>query len=155
MFYSKRLKRASAILGVMAAGTIATAALASPPSGVTPTVFATGELANEVHLNSDRVKFQTKDSATVRVQRLVFAPGAYSGWHHHPGVTVVVVESGSLTLTQGDCSATTYNAGQVFAEGGDEPHNASTAGGATVYVTYVVPTGEAAVFREEDDAQVC
>jgi len=43
-----------------------------------------------VHLNSDRVKFQTKDPTAVRFQTLTFQAGARTGWHHHPGFTLVV-----------------------------------------------------------------
>lgn len=159
MFYSKRLKCGAAILAVTTGTMMAAAAVASTPSGVTATIYATGEVPEDIHLNSDRVKIQTKDSTSIRVQELTFAPGGYSGWHHHPGVTLVVVKSGTLTLTQSDCTSHTYGAGQpdgsAFIEGGDEPHQASSAGGATITVTYVVPTGEAPVFREEDDAQIC
>jgi hypothetical protein len=71
----------------------------------------------------------------------------------------VAVESGAVTLWQSDCSSTTYGPGlpdgAVFAEGGDEPVQATSAGGATVYVTYVAPSADPPVFRIEDDAVSC
>jgi quercetin dioxygenase-like cupin family protein len=147
----------AATIGVVLVGTAAAVAVASPGFGVTSTIFVTANLEQEVHLNSDKVKFQTKGPTDVRVQRLDFAAGAYSGWHHHPGMVIVAVESGALTLTHADCSSVTYGpglpAGSVFVESGDEPAQATSATGATVYVTYVAPDG--AGFRLEDDPVTC
>ena len=87
--------------------------------------LVTADFDEPSHLNSDRVKFQTKDATDVRIQRLVFAPGAVSGWHHHPGMVLLSVESGAVTFTHSDCSSKTYGPGlpngAVFAEGGDDP----------------------------------
>ena len=157
--YSKRLKCAAAILGIAAAGTMTTAALASPGSGTTPTNFVTSNLDQDVHVNSDRVKFQTKDGTVVRVQKLVFAPGAFTGFHHHPGVVIVAVESGTVTLVDSSCGTKSYGPGSpngaVFVEGDDHAHQATSAGGATVYVTYVVPSASPPVFRIEDPVPFC
>ena len=151
-------KWAAATVGVAVIATFATVALASPGSGFSPAnlVFA-ANFDETVHLNSDRVKFQTKDPTYVRVQKIVVAEGGYSGWHHHPGIVIVVVESGDLTLTQSDCSSKTYGPdqddGDVFVEGGDEPGQASSDGGATLYVTYVAPNDgpvDDETFRIED-----
>ena len=157
MHSRKNLKRAAAIFATAAFGAIATAVIASPGSGVTPTNFVNANFDEERHVNSDRVKFQTKDPTDVRVQQLVFAPGGFSGWHHHPGVLIVAVASGAVTLTDSSCSSKTYGPGSpigaVFIEGGDEPIEASSAGGATVYVTTVTPDGEPP--RIEDNVPAC
>ena len=115
MLYSTRLKCAAAIFGIATAAALAAPALASPPSGVTTTNFVTARLNDTIQVNNDRVKFQTKDATDVRVQRLTFAAGAYTGWHHHPGLVVVVVESGSLVLTDGNCGSRTYGPGRPTA----------------------------------------
>ena len=57
MLYSKRLKYAGAILGIAVAGTIATAAVASAGSGITPANLVTANLNEEPLVNHDRVKF--------------------------------------------------------------------------------------------------
>jgi len=156
MLYSK-LKCAAAILGIAASGTIASVATASPGSGVTPTTLVTANYDEQGHVNSDRVKFQTKGATDVRVQRLDFAAGSYSGWHHHPGIVVVAVQSGLVTLTHADCSSKTYGPGSpngaVFVEGHDSAQEARSAAGAVVYVTYVAPDG--AGFRLDDDPPSC
>lgn len=149
----------AAIFGVALFGTLATVALASAGVGFTPTNLATGNLNADVKWNSDGVKIQTKDPTDVRVQRIDIAPGGFSGWHHHPGIVIVTVASGQVTFTQSDCSSTTYGpglpAGSVFVEGGDDPAQASSVGGATVYATFVAPHATPPVFRIEDSARSC
>ena len=157
VFRSRKLH--AAIFGAAVFGTFATVALGSPGVGFAPTNLATGNLNNDVKWNSDRVKFQTKDPTDVRVQRIDIAPGGFSGWHHHPGIVIATVASGQVTFTKSDCSSTTYGpglpAGSVFVEGGDDPGQASSAGGATVYATFVAPHADPPVFRIEDSPQSC
>ena len=159
MTYSKRLKGAATILGIALSGTIATAAIASPGFGISSAILVTANLDEEGHINSDRVKLQTKDKTDVRVQRLTFAAGAYSGWHHHPGVIIVAVQSGIVTLSDSNCGSKSYGPGQpngaVFIEGHDNAMEARSAGGAVVYVTYVAPDADPPVFRLEDSPPSC
>jgi len=150
----------AATAGVAVIGTLAAAvALGSPGSAVTAETLVTANFDQTDHVNSDRVKFQTKDATDVRVQRLVFGPNSYSGWHHHPGLVLVTVESGSVTLWQSDCSSTTYGPGlpdgAVFVEGGDEPVQATSTTGAVNYVVLVAPSADPSVFRIEDDPISC
>lgn len=158
MSYSKQLKCA-AIFGIAAVGLSATAALASPGSGISSDILVTADLDEPGHINSDRVKFQTKDRTDVRVQRLTFAAGSFSGWHHHPGVIIVAVASGAVTLTESNCGSKTYGPGlpngSVFVEGHDSVQQATSATGAVVYVTYVAPSADPPVFRIEDPVQSC
>lgn len=147
-----------AILGLTAL-TIATPALASPGSGITSVVLATGDLDQQVNYNHDRIKLQTKDPADVRVQRLEFAAGAYTGWHHHPGVVIVTVASGLITTVDHECRTVSYGPGSpngsVFVEGHDTPMEARSASGGTVFATYIAPSASPPVFRIEDAAQTC
>ena len=156
---SPRKKWIAAILGVAVIGTVAAVALGSPGSGITSTTLVTANFDETVHWNSDRVKFQTKDATDFRIQRLDFAPGAFSGWHHHPGIILVAVASGAVTLWDSDCNSKTYGPGlpngAVFSEGGDAPVQATSANGATAYVTYVAPSADPPVFRIEDDVVPC
>ena len=154
-------KWTAAIVGVAVMGMFATVALASHmPVDFTTTPLATGNLVNPVKLNSDRVKFQTKDPTDVRVQRIVISAGGRSGWHHHPGIVIVAVASGDVTFTHSDCSSKTYGPtlpnGAVFSEGGDEAGQASSKNGAIVYATFVAPSADPPVFRINDhDAPSC
>lgn len=155
----QKLARTTAILAFAAAGLTATALLASPGSGLTSTVFVTATNQYDALINHDRVKFQTKDPTVVRVQKLVFAAGGYSGWHHHPGTIIVAVESGIVTLFDANCGSKSYGPGNpngsVFVEGHDEAQQAYSAAGATVYVTYIAPNASPPVFRIEDEIPAC
>lgn len=147
------------IVGFALIGVLAAVALASPGSGTTSTTLVTADFEETAHMNSDRVKFETKNVTDVRVQRIDFAPGGYSGWHHHPGIIIVAVASGAVTLMDSECNSVTYGPslpdGAVFVEGGDDPVQASSATGATVYVTYVAPDANPSAFRIEDDPPPC
>jgi hypothetical protein len=155
----RRGKWIAVTVGVALIGMLTAAALASPGSGTTATTLVTADFEKTVHVNSDRVKFETKDATDVRVQRIDFAPGSYSGWHHHPGIIIVTVASGAVTLMDSECNSVTYGPGlpdgAVFVEGGDDPVQASSATGATNYVTYVAPNANPPVFRIEDDPPPC
>ena len=89
-------------------------ALGSAGFGNAITVLVAKAGLNEtVHLNSDRIKFQTKGPTDVRVQQITFAPGSFSGWHHHPGFVIVSVASGAVTFTS-DCISKTYGPGRLW-----------------------------------------
>lgn len=139
MTFPTSLKCGAALVLMVTASAIPTSVVASPGAGVTPTTYVTSDLTDIVDFNHNRVKFQTKDATTVRVQKLEFAPGGHTGFHHHPGIVIVAIQSGSLDLVDGSCSTETHGAGSVFVEGEDHVHEAVSPGGATVYVTYIVP----------------
>ncbi len=152
-----RRKWTAAAVGVAVIGTLAAVALGSTGSGFTFTTLVAANFNETVHMNSDRVKFQTKDPTVVRTQKVVVAAGAFSGWHHHPGIILVSVQSGAVTVWQADCTSKTYGPGlpngAVFVEGGDAPIQVTSAGGATEYATQVTPSPP--VFRSEDDPPPC
>ena len=143
------------IVGVVAIGTFAAVALGSSSFNFTSTTLVTANLDNKVQVNSDRIKLQTKDQTVVRVQKVVIAAGGYSGWHHHPGVVIVSVKSGSVTVWNSDCSQETYGAGSAFVESGDDPGQVTSVDGATNIVTYVVPNVSPLVFRIDDNPPAC
>ncbi len=149
----------AATVGGVAIGMFAPAAFGSPPSGFTPTTLVKADLDRTVHLNSDRVKFQTKDPTDVLVQKIVTDAGGSSGWHHHPGMVIVAVKSGALTVWDSNCNKETYGPGlpngSVFVESGDEPGLVTSAAGARSYATFVAPSADPPVFRIEDDLPPC
>jgi quercetin dioxygenase-like cupin family protein len=87
------------------------------------------------------------ENRQIVVSELSFAPGSFSGWHSHPGKTIVGVARGSVTIyhaSEPDCGGTTYNAGDVFVERPGNVHEARNEGtvAAVVNVTYLsVPIG--------------
>jgi hypothetical protein len=154
-----RKKWLAAGVGVVVIGSLAGVAFASLGSGFTQTTIATGHFNESVHINSDRVKFQTKDATVFRTQKVDVAAGGFSGWHHHPGVILVSVTAGAVTVHDADCTSTTYGPGQpagsAFVEGGDSPIQVTSAGGATEYATQVTGADDSPVFRVEDDPPPC
>ncbi len=151
---SKR-KWTAAIVGVAVLGMFATVALGSHGRvGFAGMTLVVADFDETVRLNSDRVKFQTKGATDVSVQKIVLSPGGRSGWHHHPGIVIAAVESGAVTFTHSDCRSKTYGPGlpdgDVFVEGGDDPGQASTTNGATLYVTFIAPSANPPVFRLDD-----
>ena len=138
----KRLLPAVAVAAV--AGGFAAYALATPSSGQHPTTPAIGTLAADQQVNTDRLKFQTKDPADVATFSVTYDPLGYSGWHTHPGIVFVVVQSGSVVRQVG-CDAHTYNAGDSFVESDEQPSgqvsNPSATAPAVLTVMQVTPHG--------------
>jgi quercetin dioxygenase-like cupin family protein len=157
-----RKRAVAATVGFAVCGVVAAVAVASPPFRFTATnLVAEAEMPNPVHVNSDRVKFQTKDPVDVRVQEVKFGPHGFSGWHHHPGIVIVAIKKGTLTVVDANCNETTYGPsspnGSVFVESGDAPGEVrnETDQPAKAYATFVAPDVDPGVFRIEDSPPDC
>jgi quercetin dioxygenase-like cupin family protein len=155
MITRNKLAMAAAV-AILALAALSSAVSATPPSGQTTTDLAVGTLSSITQVNTDRIKFQTKGDVDVYVFNVNYAPGAYSGWHTHPGVVFVVVKTGSVVRTVG-CQSWTFSAGQSFVEsdeqGPGQVQNASTTDPAVLGVTQIVPKGS--VRRFEADPPSC
>jgi hypothetical protein len=149
---------AAASLGAAVCGLLAATALASPPSFITVSnPVPKADLNHAVDLNADRIRLRTKAPTDVRVQSVTFAPLGRTGWHHHPGIVVVAVQSGAVTVFDSRCRRKTYGPGQpdgsAFTEVGTAPlevRNLSTTEPATVYATLIAPNSDQDIFRAED-----
>src|SRR2546421_5165220 len=132
-------------------------ALGSPGAGFVATILGTrASLAQSVHLNTDRIKFQTKDATDLQMQTITYHPHAFSGWHYHPGFVLVIVQSGQLTLHDGNCHTTTKGPHEAFVEYGTDPFmvsNDSNTTDAVVYAAFVAPAGSP--FRVETNVPSC
>lgn len=136
-------------LGVAAAaGTV----LATPAVGTTNVALvraAYGESNTIVDSDINTVKLKMKGLTDVVVNNNRMAPGGTSGWHTHPGPTLISIKTGSLTIYDGDdpsCQPTVYSAGMGFVdEGGGHVHIARNEGAveAEWFTTYLVPRGAA------------
>jgi hypothetical protein len=153
-----RKRAAVATVAFAVCGVAAAAAVASPPFQFFATnLVGEAELTERVHINSDRVKFKTKGPVDVRVQEVTVAPGGRSGWHHHPGMVIVAVQTGAVTVVDADCNTTTYGVGSpngsAFVESGDQPGEVRNATDqpAKLYATFIAPDADPGVFRIEDD----
>jgi quercetin dioxygenase-like cupin family protein len=69
---------------------------------------------------------QVKGLSDVYVQSNVWAPGGSTGWHSHPGHSLIIVTAGTVTDYEGhdpDCKPHVYKTGMGFVDpGGDHVH---------------------------------
>jgi quercetin dioxygenase-like cupin family protein len=143
-----------------ASGIIATVALASPPSNFTGEGLVAADLVKPVDVSAvgGSIKFQTTHHTDTAVVKLTFGASGDSGWHHHPGMVLVQVQSGSVTLKNGSCGSKTYGPGlpngSVFVEG-QQIHDVTSSAGAVAYATAIVKEADPKVFRIEDSAPAC
>src|SRR5215208_1818552 len=118
------------------------AALATQPKGVTPTPLTRATLGtfeaenNGIEAESDRT------SADFAIAKVLIEPGGTTGWHHHPGVALVSVNSGSVTEYDAKCHKSVVKAGEGFSETNGEVHVVRNRGkaNAVLYVTFIAPT---------------
>jgi quercetin dioxygenase-like cupin family protein len=146
-----------AVLVAIAVLVPAGVAVATPGMGLTPTVIARGTSSEEFAVKGAPHRHKVKRSKAIIAcgldrqcdfvfQTITFAPGGHTGWHSHPGVLFVTVESGAVTRYESTCERNTYDAGQSFIERGPEHvilvrNEGSTP--AKVQIAYVVPAGTA------------
>lgn len=69
---------------------------------------------------------QTKGASDVYVQSNVWTPGGSTGWHSHPGDSLIIVTAGTVTDYEGHdpaCKPHVYKTGMGFVDpGGDHVH---------------------------------
>ena len=128
------------LVTLMTAGLVLSAlavASATPPSsGFLSVQIGRGQASRSFEVDQ-------RKGNDVAVNQNTIQPAGYSGWHSHPGTTVVAVQSGQLTLFSeriagGKCRVRTYSAGQVFLEHPKNEYNAVNTGAepAVVAVTF-------------------
>src|SRR5215216_2538827 len=131
------------------------AALATPPKGTTPTPLTRATLGKfEAHNDAIEVESDRR-SADAALAKVVIEPGGSTGWHHHPGVALVAINSGTVTEYDAKCEKSIYKAGKGFVESNDEVHLVRNHGNvkAVLYVTFIVPTSTPADGLLIDDPQ--
>ena len=118
------------------------AALATPPKEATVTPLTRATLGN-FEAKSDGIEVESEQrSADIAIAKVVLEPGGSTGWHHHPGVTLVSVASGTVTEYDHKCEKSVHKAGEGFVESNDAVHVVRNKGNvnAVLYATFLVPT---------------
>jgi quercetin dioxygenase-like cupin family protein len=148
-----------AILLVAVAATVLAlvvgAALATPPKGSTPTPI-TRAILGEFEAHNDGIEVESeRRSADAAIVKVVIEPGGSTGWHHHPGVALVAIKSGTVTEYDVKCEKSVLTAGEGFVESNDEVHLVRNHGNgkAVLYVTFIVPTSTPSEELRIDDPQ--
>ncbi len=96
-----------AVLGVAAT------AYATASSGFSTEQLSLGRFG-EMKINTGDVKLKTKGDSDVYVVRNTVVPGGQSGWHYHPGPSLITVVQGTATFYDGDdptCTPRVFPAG--------------------------------------------
>jgi quercetin dioxygenase-like cupin family protein len=133
---------------------MATQSLATPASGMTTEQLSKGVYdAMDLNAGSDRnvdkddkwdLKLMTKDVSDVYVVRNTFAPGGQSGWHTHPGPSLITVTAGQITVYENDglCQPRVYSVGSGSVDiGSGHLHNIKNEGTApaVTVVSQIIP----------------
>lgn len=145
---SKRLAtRAMATIAVIASPLIAFPASATPAQDFTAVQQWKGDYG-PLMVKGEKtgrwdVKLQTKGSSDVYVTRNSIGVGGHSGWHMHPGPSLITVAVGQVTVYDSSdplCTPKVYSMGQGFVDTGDHAHlikNESGAAAETVAVQFL------------------
>ena len=132
-------------------------ALATAPSGATSTLLTRATLG-EFKAKNDGIKVKSQQrSADISVVRVDLAANGSTGWHHHPGVVMVSVASGTVTEYDEECQPTVIWAGQGFVESRDEVHLVRNEGNdaAVLYAVFISPTETPALRIDDPQPQTC
>jgi len=108
----KKLIGGAALAGLMILAVAATA-LATSSSGFSTEQLSVGRFG-ELDVKTKDVKLKTKEESDVYVVRNTVLPGGQSGWHYHPGPSMVTVVQGTATFYDGDdptCTPRVFPAG--------------------------------------------
>jgi len=105
------------LLGALGAAVYVGNIVATPASGFTPSTVAMGtfgDLNSLVHTGAWSESIKTRGKSDLYVQSNVWEPGGSTGWHTHPGPSLIIVTEGSITAYEGDdphCTPHVYTAG--------------------------------------------
>jgi quercetin dioxygenase-like cupin family protein len=126
----KRTTTRVAVAGFMALAA-AGVAWATTGVGISTTIVSGPTRLEAIHLHSksdiNNIEIKTKGSSDVYVVYNTIAPGGNTGWHSHPGPSIVSVKSGTATEYHSDDPTTphVYTAGMCFVDApadGDHSH---------------------------------
>ena len=146
----KQIVCGSVFLGALAVVVIAQSAFATPITGVQSTSPAVGTFDEglEAHSKTDTLEVELRATGPTDVQMLqnTIAPGGTMGWMSHPGPSIVVVQSGELTMYSAadpTCAPQVYAAGTGFVKPTGDTHVVRNEGSvdAVVSVTSIIPKG--------------
>jgi quercetin dioxygenase-like cupin family protein len=122
---------------------------ATPGNGVTSTPIAKGQFSEidaKTLSSSWQARIDTKGESDLYVLENRIAPGGTFGWHSHPGPSLVIVKSGTLSLylaADPSCTPHVVVTGSGFVDNGGDVHVVRNEGSieAVVIVTSLVPRG--------------
>ena len=125
LFGGARIASAAALIA--ASALVAGTAQATPPNQFVSTLEWEGPFAAidvKTKYEAWHLKLDAKGATDLVVTRIAIGPGGSSGWHTHPGSSLVTVTEGTITLYDAQlCTGRTLGVGQTFIdEGGGHLH---------------------------------
>jgi hypothetical protein len=161
-------------LGAVVAPLAVGVALATPPSGLTSQLLSRGAAGEfRIHDKSMRLRIDAREETDVAVVRATLASGGFTGWHGHPGPSIVIVRSGTLTMyapahdreadegddddeTRDGCAVQSFGPGQAFVHPPSVHNFVNTGTGPVEFdVVYFVPAGATPLLRDEPAPPEC
>jgi quercetin dioxygenase-like cupin family protein len=111
--------------------------------------FIQPSLEEERHKGNTWLSWQkTKGPSDLFVQQNTWAKGGSTGWHTHPGHSLIIVTEGTVTAYMGDdpgCEPHVYKSGMTFVDpGGEHVHivrNETSAEAQTIAIQ-LIPQGQ-------------
>ena len=106
---------------------------------VTPVTIGAGTLTS-----TSGMGLNIRPGTNTVVAELTFGPNSSTGWHSHPGKTLVTVQQGTFTVYHDNCHPHVYEAGDAFVELPSSVHVGRNETGGTVKIGVVftnVPIG--------------
>ena len=102
-------------------------AWATPGQLISTTILSDGAEMEEIDVHSKgddhSVRIKTKGISNVYVVRNILQPGGHTGWHSHPGPSIISVVSGEATeYHDDDPDGIVHEAGTAFVDDGDHVH---------------------------------
>jgi quercetin dioxygenase-like cupin family protein len=122
------LRKLICVVGLVVIGVVADTpgALATQGSGITSSTVSLGHFgvidATANAGGPQQVSITTQGPTDVYVVTNTIVPGGDTGWHTHPGPSLITVQAGTVTAYDGDdptCSPQVYSAGSGFIDPGD------------------------------------
>jgi quercetin dioxygenase-like cupin family protein len=121
-----KLKWTLTLLAAVLGAGLCTGTVLATPSTVQTTILAKSRFA-DIDLKAHsadglwRSRIKTRGASDLYVVDNKLAPGATTGWHSHPGPSLIQVVAGSVTNYEGDdpqCRPHVYPAGTGFIDAG-------------------------------------
>ncbi|HZS54450.1 MAG TPA: cupin domain-containing protein [Bryobacteraceae bacterium] len=155
--YFKRIRTLPLLIALALIALVASAptpAFATPSCGVTSVnlldpvpkaFFPSGSLNLMCHdARIWNLITRIRGDSDLYVTEHTFDPGGQTGWHSHPGPSLITVIQGTLTVYHDDCTVETFTAGQSFTDlGCGDIHNAVNQGATAAIdvAVQLVPAG--------------
>ncbi len=140
-------------------GAVSATGTTEPPPDVVSTMLARGS-ANELRIEDAAVgvTLLAEQPTDVAFVGATIVPSGETGWHTHPGPSIIVVAVGALTMQsahEGACAEHEFAEGAAFVHPAGNHNFVAGADGVEFYVSYYVPAGTEALLTPAEAPPEC